>query len=288
MNGSWPLNDLVSYLWGSGWLASIQFALFVALFCGAADRTARAWGWYGPAFEPDEKIASPMLEQLTYACMGMGLLLTFSGLYTFVGLEQQDDRQPLLLALGSSALGYGGWTLIAVAGMADHVRPSKVATSPPDDGRPASRKSSIQASLTNYQNEEWRDESQYVGDLGGGRGHLGGAVSDAVVAGAVELGGPSGDGVDQFFAPLADDGRRAATGVAEARSDGDLAGSGPRPDHAAGGSAHGRSRAEKRGPGELEIVVRPGARDSGLESGRGEAESACERNPHRTPSLRRR
>lgn len=122
MNGM-PFKSLVDYLTHSGWMANAQFLMFVAVFAMLADRAWRSIGWFGHSLPEHERIASKVIDQITSACMSMGLLLTFSGLYQYIGVpSDQQDRWPLLLALGSSALGYGSMMLFQLVGTLDEWR----------------------------------------------------------------------------------------------------------------------------------------------------------------------
>lgn len=213
--GDWqPFGHLSSYLLHSGWIAAVQFALFTAIVCVLADRGLRATGRCGASLADGERITSKMLDQMTCACMGMGLLLTFSGLYTYIGANQQQDRWPLLLALGSSALGYGAWTIFAFVGVLDEWREAS--------GSP--REIERGAGWEHHRTGRRDDESQFVADTGRGRGHLGGVVPGPIATPATGLGGLGGFAVDQ---PL--DGRVDGVGTLDdlghSRFDGDLAGS---------------------------------------------------------------
>ncbi len=128
-----PFSSLVDYLTHSGWMANVQFILFVVIFGMLADRAWRSLGWFGNSLPPNERITSKVIDQITSACMSMGLLLTFSGLYQYIGVpSDQQDRWPLLLALGSSAIGYGAMMLFQLVGTLDEWRDAASARVEPE------------------------------------------------------------------------------------------------------------------------------------------------------------
>lgn len=133
-----PFPHLIQYLSGSNGLAAVQFVVFVAVFALLVDRAVRAVGWLGRPLACGEPVANAVVDGLTQFCVGLGLLLTFSGLYGYIGSGQGDDQAALLMALGSSALGYSAWTLCSAAAVVDGWR-GVAAKSEPLDGAPARR-----------------------------------------------------------------------------------------------------------------------------------------------------
>jgi len=114
-----PFPHLIQYLSGSNGLAAVQFVVFVAVFALLVDRAVRAMGWLGRPLASGEPVANAVVDGLTQFCVGLGLLLTFSGLYGYIGSGRGDDQAALLMALGSSALGYSAWTLCSAAAVVD-------------------------------------------------------------------------------------------------------------------------------------------------------------------------
>ena len=223
-----PFPSLAKYLLHCGWLGDAQFGLYVAIFGLLADRGWRkASGDHG-GFPQGELVVSKVVEQLTGACMSMGLLLTFAGLYQYIGgANDQQDRWPLLLALGSSALGYTPMMFLQIAGMIDVWKEQApegvhraVSLDPPVGSvdELISRQSLVSPKSTRSR----LHESQCDDDVDGRSGHLGGPVPGAVVAAATGVGGVDHHAVeDEFRSRHA--GRRPPVNLAHQPWDGDLA-----------------------------------------------------------------
>ncbi|MEO8497452.1 MAG: hypothetical protein ABI614_20465 [Planctomycetota bacterium] len=105
---------LQRYLADSNWLALVQMLIFAGIIYLLLARTVGVFrdGAGG-------SVANSLIEHLTQLCMGLGLLLTFSGLYSYMAAGSSGDQGPLLMALGSSAIGYSGWTVCAAASVID-------------------------------------------------------------------------------------------------------------------------------------------------------------------------
>ncbi|HPM82082.1 MAG TPA: hypothetical protein PLF81_15350 [Candidatus Anammoximicrobium sp.] len=116
------MTSLTQYLSQSNWLASLQFLVYLGVLYRLLERCLLAAGLFGWQLTPQQRVLDPVLDTLARLCLGMGLLLTFSGLYGYIGSGTQGDQASLLLALGSSALGYSAWTFCAVGGVVDAVR----------------------------------------------------------------------------------------------------------------------------------------------------------------------
>lgn len=166
--------SLAKYLIASNWLAAMQFGLFVAIMCLLVDRALRATALVGKPLAMDEPVASSTLDSLTRLCLGLGLLLTFSGLYGYIGSGRGGDQDALLMALGSSALGYSAWTLAAIAAVIDALRRT-------------------------YNGRAKNDEQELVVDPRSRRGPVGGLVRDPDPPAAIEFG--SLDGYQRFECP---------------------------------------------------------------------------------------
>jgi len=108
---------LQRYLSHSNWLALVQLMIFAAIIYLVAERTVRSVGMLRPVVAGP--VANGLAENLARLCMGLGLLLTFSGLYSYMAAGSTGDQGPLLLALGSSAIGYSAWTVCAAAAVID-------------------------------------------------------------------------------------------------------------------------------------------------------------------------
>jgi hypothetical protein len=226
------MTALMQYLTQSNWLAGVQFAIYLAVLYRLLDRSLRAWGLFGRRLELRQRVADPALDALARLCLGMGLLLTFSGLYGYIGSGSIRDQAALLLALGSSAVGYSAWTFCAIGAVVDAWRPAKTGLPPGiHDSEPvpfSGRTKMVQAPTvrdpepvpfserSDY--EEYDDEQESVADSGGECGFVGGVADYADLA------------ADQVFGGL-DGYQRSADAAAcdDARADSDLVG-GVRPD----------------------------------------------------------
>ena len=98
-----PFPHLLQYLSGSNTLAAVQFAVFVTIFALLVDRTLRAFGWLGRPLADGEPVANAVVDGLTQFCVGLGLLLTFSGLYGYIGSGEPGEQAALLAKLGGRA-----------------------------------------------------------------------------------------------------------------------------------------------------------------------------------------
>ena len=200
--GSPVVPHLLRYLTGSNWLATAQFLLFILIMYRLADRALRATGRWGEPLAATEPVARSTMESLARLCLGLGLLLTFSGLYGYIGNHGGDDHQSLLMALGSSAIGYSAWTLVAAAAVIDSFRgiesdsaspPFSPCTRVPDvqPDRPGPVLANDEISLKPY-DEEPGDEQTLVDDSDCGSGPVGGVVCDTDLTAAGDLGSLDG------------------------------------------------------------------------------------------------
>ena len=199
------MTALMQYLTQSNWLAGVQFAIYLAVLHRLLDRSLRARGLFGRRLELRQRVADPALDALALLCLGMGLLLTFSGLYGYIGSGSNRDQAALLLALGSSAVGYSAWTFCAIGAVVDAWRPAKMGLPPgvrDPEPVPFSERSDY---------EEYDDEQESVADFGGECGFVGGVADYPDLA------------ADQVFGGL-DGYQRSADAAAcdDARTDSDL------------------------------------------------------------------
>jgi len=116
------LPHLQRYLWDANWLALVQLMIFGGIIYLVAERTSRCLGVLRHGAEGP--VANCLVENLTRLCMGLGLLLTFSGLYGYMAADSSGHQGPLLMALGSSAIGYSAWTICAAAAVIDGLVPN--------------------------------------------------------------------------------------------------------------------------------------------------------------------
>ena len=99
------MNALNQYLYQTNWLATVQFVIDLAVLHRLLDRSLSAVGVIGRFLPPQQRVADPVLDALARLCLGMGLLLTFSGLFGYISSCSGRDSVTLLLTLGSSAWG---------------------------------------------------------------------------------------------------------------------------------------------------------------------------------------
>ncbi len=78
------MNALSQYLYQTNWLATVQFVIYLAVLHRLLDRSLRVAGVIGRRLTPQQRVADPALDALARLCLGMGLLLTFSGLYGYI------------------------------------------------------------------------------------------------------------------------------------------------------------------------------------------------------------
>ena len=144
MNDRLPFLHLMAYLSNTSLVSAIQFVLLAAIFHLVVYRSLRRLGWLGSALSSTDRVADDLVQSLAQLNIGLGLLLTFSGVYGLIGAGNgQDGSWPLLMALGSSALGYSGYAACALGSVLDSVRrdetrpePAAVAASPQQPGPP--------------------------------------------------------------------------------------------------------------------------------------------------------
>ncbi len=107
---------LKQYLDGNGLLAVVQLAFMAALvhvlIVGLITSLV-------PGRNASTLVASQLAQALAQVCIGLGLLLTFSGVYQMVTAGAGQDQNGLSLALGSSALGYSAWVFCAFGTLVD-------------------------------------------------------------------------------------------------------------------------------------------------------------------------
>jgi len=116
-------SHLVEYLRNTPLVSAGQFILLALIFHLVFYRSLRRVGWIGDALRTPERVANDLVESLVQLNVGLGLLLTFSGVYGLIGSGggTEDGNWPLLLALGSSALGYSGYAACALGSVLDSV-----------------------------------------------------------------------------------------------------------------------------------------------------------------------
>lgn len=158
-------SNLRAYLSNAPFLATVQFVVFAVVLYVLIDGCWRALASARNGLSP-HKISGPLLEDLSRLCAGLGLLLTFAGLYAYIASEGPRDRWSLRLALGSSAIGYSAFTLCALGAVIDAVLR-------------AYRKES---------EEEPNDDFEVNDDVIGERRHLGGLADHADRPAAATLG----------------------------------------------------------------------------------------------------
>lgn len=100
-----------------------QFLLLAAIVHLVCYRGLRRLGWLGAPLRPPDRVADELVESLAQLNVGLGLLLTFSGVYGMIGAGDGDDGNwSLLMAQGSSALGYSSYAACALGSVLDSVR----------------------------------------------------------------------------------------------------------------------------------------------------------------------
>jgi len=113
---------LGEYLRNTSMLSVVQVVLLAAIVHLLVYRSLRCLGWIGAALRAPEGVANEMVESLVQLNVGLGLLLTFSGVYGLIGAGGgEDGNWSLLMALGSSALGYSGYAACALGSVFDSV-----------------------------------------------------------------------------------------------------------------------------------------------------------------------
>lgn len=114
-------SHLVEYLRNTPLVSAGQFILLALIFHLVFYRSLCRLGWLGAALRTPERVANDTVESLVQLNVGLGLLLTFSGVYGLIGAGggTADGNWPLLLALGSSALGYSGYAACALGSVLD-------------------------------------------------------------------------------------------------------------------------------------------------------------------------
>jgi len=110
---------LSKYVAHTNLLAYAQLLLFVFLLYRFLVRSLTSTWYRAMSAECDVVIADQFMEELTRLCFALGLLLTFSGLYAYIGNPNSSDTWSLMLALGSSAVGYSAWTICALGSAVD-------------------------------------------------------------------------------------------------------------------------------------------------------------------------
>ncbi len=101
---------LFTYLRHTSWISIGQFMLLAAIVFIVLDRASRKAKLYEPALNEDEPICHALTQNMAQLNVGIGLLLTFSGVYGLIGsADSNDGHWSLLMALGSSALGYSAY-----------------------------------------------------------------------------------------------------------------------------------------------------------------------------------
>jgi len=114
---------LFDYLANTSWVSLVQVALLAAILHLVIYRSLRRLGWLGEALRPQERVANELVDSLAQLNVGLGLLLTFSGVYGLIGAGQSNDGNwSLLMALGSSALGYSSYAACAFGSVLDSVK----------------------------------------------------------------------------------------------------------------------------------------------------------------------
>lgn len=143
---------LVAYLRNTSLVSTVQFVLLAAIFHRVVYRSLRRTGWLGLTLPSKDRVADDLVQSLAQLNIGLGLLLTFSGVYGLIGAgDGQDGNWSLLMALGSSALGYSGYAACALGSVLDSVRrgetPPELAAAaanppPPSPPQPAKQRTS--------------------------------------------------------------------------------------------------------------------------------------------------
>lgn len=134
---SWiPCEHLWNYLTHTSAVSVVQVALLALIVHLVSVRSFRRLGWGGDPLAAAEAVANEFIQGLTQLNVGLGLLLTFSGVYGYIGAGQEDDGWSLLLALGSSALGYSAYAVCAVGPIVDGMRQERPAALPAEAPAP--------------------------------------------------------------------------------------------------------------------------------------------------------
>lgn len=114
----WP--HLFEYLSNTSLLSAVQIGVLYLIVALLIARTCRVLRLPGTTPLPaEEPVANDLVQGLTQLCVGMGLVLTFAGVFQFIGGDQSQGSWALLLALGSSAIGYSSYALTALGSIAD-------------------------------------------------------------------------------------------------------------------------------------------------------------------------
>ena len=187
------MHALNQYLYQSNGLAAVQFVIYLAVLHRLLDRSVRAGGAFGRRLTPQQRVADPLLDALARLCLGMGLLLTFSGLYGYISSGSSRDQAALLLALGSSAVGYSAWTFCAIGAVVDAWRPASeemVQARGMQASEPGGFSGADDGKKTEY--KEYDDEQEPTVDSGGERGFVGGVADHPDLAADQIFGGLDG------------------------------------------------------------------------------------------------
>ena len=115
-----PLQHLWVYLTNTSVMSAVQVGLLSLIVYIVMERTLRKFRLLVKPLTKGEPVANGFVQGLTQLNMGLGLLLTFSGVFGLIASGGgRDGDWSLLLALGSSALGYSGYAVCALAVVVD-------------------------------------------------------------------------------------------------------------------------------------------------------------------------
>lgn len=115
-----PLQHLWTYLSNTSVMSAVQVGLLSLIVYLVTERGLRKFRLVFEPLPQGEPVANGFVQGLTQLNMGLGLLLTFSGVFGLIACGAGEDGDwSLLLALGSSALGYSGYAVCALAVVLD-------------------------------------------------------------------------------------------------------------------------------------------------------------------------
>lgn len=175
-----PLEIIAPHL--SRYIAQTNFLSVVqVILLGIVVHQILYRGWCSLAawperLKPDQPVADDLVQGAAQLCLGLGLVLTFAGVYGHVGTGGGEDGS-LLLALGSSALGYSAFALTAVGPLIDGIRQRRKPDQRP--ARPSVRRIESCQPLSPPKTRKVSRESQSAAQPRRRGGHLGDPVHPA-------------------------------------------------------------------------------------------------------------